>query len=1000
MSATAQTVHEVRALSGLRSILRTLKKFSPFGRMSARFHIVFGLSSLVGSSALVAVFLGIVPNASTDEFKSRVILTESVTTLGSALLQKGDLAGLRYSLEFIVKQNADIHAIKLVRKSGGEYLFTSADTVVSDKAFNNIITDDLSVPIVRNNHTWGELTLQFVSDENLPFYRQYLKSTWGVIGFMVLMCFPMFYFFLGKVLKELNPSTAVPSRVRSALDTIAGSLLVLDVKGNIVLANAAFTDLTGSTIEHLLGKPASSLQWDDKNTFVWEDALNRNISTRHEKVSFYDFQGNQRTFIVNCSPVISANNTVGGVLVSMDDITRLEEQEVILRESMELAEEANNAKSSFLSNMSHEIRTPMTAILGFTEVMRRSKSQSELERQEYLATIANSGEHLLGLINDVLDLSKVESGAMDIEQLPCNCAVIANDVIEVLKSKADEKSIRLELNLKSSLPDQIIADPSRLKQIIINLVGNAIKFTEKGSVIIGLSAGKNAETDSNVVYFDVIDSGIGMSEEQQAKVFDAFSQADTSIARRFGGTGLGLSISRQLTEAMNGQLSVSSIEGEGSTFRVCLPFNTDTFQLLEPCDIPALFKKKKAEEKIVWDINPARVLVVDDGVENRQLLSILLGDCGLDVVLAENGQQGVDTLFSQESDSEFDLVLMDIQMPVMDGYQAVRCMHERGVSIPVVALTANAMKGFEQTVLEAGFSHYMVKPIDLDLLYELLLSLLGGSKREISVDSSTAVDSSGNSIQGSTVVEAVEVADSTEPLISQLAVTDERFITIVEDFRDRVGERLIELQSSIDIESWDKIHDFGHWLKGSAGSVGLDPLSDAGLALQNAVADRDIESCRTELSVIESLRKRIVADPSQVKNTIECISADIRIGEGGVAPEDSSPVFSKLPVDMPEFYDVVSLFMDRLREQMNCLREAVDTQDGKQIREITHWLRGSGGNVGYENFSILCNRLESTEIHESELMQQGLKKIEAYNERVFAGWALTPEPGTDNSQVQ
>lgn len=385
------------------------------------------------------------------------------------------------------------------------------------------------------------------------------------------------------------------------------------------------------------------------------------------------------------------------------------------------------------------------------------------------------------------------------------------------------------------------------------------------------------------------------------------------------------------------------------------------------------------------------------------MLSILLGDCGLDVVLAENGQQGVDTLFSQEPDSEFDLVLMDIQMPVMDGYEAARCMRERGVSIPVVALTANAMKGFEQTVLEAGFSHYMVKPIDLDLLYELLLSLLGGSKREVSVDSSAEVDSSDSNIQNRTVVESVEVADSsdsTEPLISQLAVSDDRFITIVEEFRGRVGERLIELQSAIDMESWDEIHDFGHWLKGSAGSVRLDPLSDAGLTLQNAVSDRDIAGCRSALSVIENLQKRIVSDPAQVKNTVERIPADTGSEKGGAALEDTSPVFSKLPVGMPEFYEVVSLFMDRLREQMDCLREAVDTQDAKQIREIAHWLRGSGGNVGYENFSMLCNRLESTEIHESELMQQGMKEIEAYNERVFAGWALTPEPGTDGSQVQ
>lgn len=1006
MSAAAQTMREMNVTARLSAIVETLKKLSPFGRLSARLHIVIGLTSLVGSCTLVAVFLGVIPDSRANEHKSRVILAESVTTLGSALLRNGDLAGLRFSLEFIAESNRDIYAIQLLSRSGGKYRFLSTESEASENSGKKVITNDYSVPIILNNQHWGELTLQYVSAENLPLHKQYLKTTWAVIACLVLMCLPLFYLFLGKVLKELNPSSAVPSRVRSALDTIAESLLVLDIKGNIVLANAAFIELTGTAIEDLLGKPANALQWKDKSNFVWEDALKKNMSTRHEKVGFQNALGQQCTFIINCSPVITANNTVGGVLVSMDDITRLEEQEIVLRESMQLAEEANNAKSSFLSNISHEIRTPMTAILGFTEVMQRKKKQSEAERQEYLSTIAKSGEHLLNLINDILDLSKVESGAMDVEQLPCNCAGIAKDVINVLKSKADEKSISLNLQINTSLPDRIIADPSRLRQIMINLVGNAIKFTEQGSVTLAISTGIDSEAYFPVIHCDVVDSGIGMSEEQQAKIFDAFSQADTTIARRFGGTGLGLSISKQLTEAMNGELSVSSTQGVGSKFRVTLPFNTTDYQLLEPNDITALFDKSCAEDKIVWDIDPARILVVDDGAENRQLLNIVLGDSGLDVVLAENGQQGVDALFGQDPGCEFNLVLMDIQMPVMDGYQAARCMRAQGASIPIVALTANAMKGFEQTVMDAGFSHYMVKPINLDLLNELLASLLGGSKRVLSNESSEHTDINDPIIGKATSSDTINAEDGTEtlePLVSQLAIADERFISIVEDFRVSVGERLVEIESAIDMQAWKQIDDHAHWLKGSAGNVGLTPLFNASFALQTAVANKDIDSCGNLLKEIKNLHERIVADPASLNNSVEHDSldrtTDMSVADDGMS-EDMGPVFTSLPVNVAEFYDVVSLFMERLCEQMKTLREAVDKQDGKGVREVAHWLRGSGGNVGYEDYGAICNYLENTDVKELETMRLGLQKVEAYNKRVFAGWALTPAPGTNDGQTR
>lgn len=963
-----------------------LSRLWPFPRMSARLHIVVGLTSLVGSSTLLALFLGLIPDRQLQERQFRITLAESITILGSALLKNGDLADLRYSLEFIIEQNPSIHAIRLERRSGGEYQFLSEAASSDSSSSAPVLTQDVRVPIVQRNRAWGELVVEFRSAENGQRYQQLLSSRWAIIGFMSLVCFPLFYFFLGKVLKELNPSTAVPSRVRSALDTIAEALLVLDIRGNIVLANSAFIELTGQSMEQLLGQPARQLPWEKSESYIWEEALNGSTSTRHEKVRFTDLNGVQRSFIVNCSPVITAQDEVGGVLVSMDDITQLEKQEVQLRESMQLAEEANSAKSSFLSNMSHEIRTPMTAILGFTEVMRRNSKQTEGERQEYLNTIAKSGQHLLELINDVLDLSKVESGAMEVEELPCQCAEIANDVIRVMQAKADEKHIGLHLEIVTQLPNTINADPSRLRQVITNLVGNAIKFTDDGDVIVRLSAEESgAQHEANVI-IDVIDSGIGMSDEQQLKIFDAFAQADTSIARRFGGTGLGLSISRQLTEAMQGQLSVSSEPNVGSTFRISLPFNNDNYELVTPEALFEVLAEGEQKLNVVWDINPSRILVVDDGPENRQLLSIVLGDMGLSVDLANNGQEGVDALFNATDELAYDAVLMDIQMPVMDGYTAASTMRERGATLPVVALTANAMKGFEEKVLASGFSHYMAKPIDIDKLGALLARLLGGVERQ-ELQVAPTVEPLVHTLQNKDV--------QAHALISDLARSDSRFIPIVEDFRTRLAQRSIELLTMIEAKEWRSIHDFGHWLKGSASSVGLNPLAEPGEDLETAADAQDTEACIQILSVIDHLQQLIVADPSKslVDASIDVVTSGGHSEASNVSVmSENEPVFSDLPVELPEFYEVVCLFIEKLEQQMRSLRAAVANNETQVILDIAHWLRGSGGNVGYLEYLTLCDRIEISAQQNLSTLNEDVAILEKYNQRVLTGWQGTLRP--------
>jgi CheY-like chemotaxis protein len=305
---------------------------------------------------------------------------------------------------------------------------------------------------------------------------------------------------------------------------------------------------------------------------------------------------------------------------------------------------------------------------------------------------------LLNVINDILDLSKVEAGRIEIETIHTPVHGVVHEVVQIMKVKADEKGIRLEYKPTGPLPEYIESDAGKLKQIITNLVGNAIKFTDKGVVTIDTRLEKRGE--NSLVFIDVIDTGIGMTAEQATSVFTPFKQADSSITRRFGGTGLGLTISKQFSQALGGDITVESEPGVGSTFRVSVSAGpVEGVRLLSVDEILSTQWRVEDTQTKRWKFPPSSVLVVDDGEENRELLNVVLSDTGIEVVAAENGQQALDNLSSRE----FDVVLMDVQMPVMDGYTAAGRIREMNKTMPVVAMTADAMAGAEQKCLDAGY---------------------------------------------------------------------------------------------------------------------------------------------------------------------------------------------------------------------------------------------------------------------------------------------------------
>ena len=964
----------------LKKLYRKLPSFS------ARFHIAFGLSSLVTTVVLVALFTKFVPDKVTEQQKGRMALAEGVAATSSSLLRQGNQAAVRAALQFIVGRNTDLFYIQLERFADNYQTVFSETATLDENNLPAFPASRVTVPLLLGERRWGELHFQFKDVSNAGFLDRWRASPFGLMAFMSLICFPLFYFYLGKMLKELNPSQAVPGRVRSALDTIAESLLVIDAKGDLVLANAAFAELNGVEADSMLGLPVASFDWifeeTDELQTPWEAALSTGEPIRHEMIGYVDATDSRRKFIVNCSPVMGASGKTGGVLISMDDVTLLEEKEILLRNSMEEAEAANAAKSAFLSNMSHEIRTPMTAILGFTEVLKRGFTDSEQDRQRHLNTIADSGQHLLELINDVLDLSKVESGAMEVEEIPTDAPGIVNEVIKTLRVKAEEKGIYLKMDISSDLPQIIQSDPSRLRQVVTNLVGNAIKFTETGGVTVEMS--HIVDGDDSLMHIDVHDTGIGMTEAQQATIFEAFTQADASITRRFGGTGLGLSISRRLAIAMGGNVLVKSAEGEGSCFMISVPAGkASAASMLTPTQIMDNLDTIEISEHAEWSFPDCRVLVVDDAPENRELLSLVLADLGIKHSLGENGQEALDAL-ARES---FDVVLMDVQMPVMDGYQAAGHIREMGLTLPVVALTANAMKGFEQAVLAAGFSHYMPKPIDLDKLTGLLAELLGGE--QVGVKAPKELNN------GSAASAVKPVVTSKEKIFSPLAASNPKFQQIVEQFVVRLDDRVNEMNASLAEGDLHTLGQMGHWLKGSGGTVGFTQFVEPAQELEAACIADDQRKAAQQMAVIENIQSRLCVDAqqdsnSQAQDEHSVTSANIPLT--AITKQVDKPVLSTLPMDNPRFRAVVERFIPRLDDQLQVLKEAAEQGDFEQVTTLAHWLKGSGGNVGFGEYTELARELEdNANARNQAAVDESLQDVFRYTERVRAGWDSLPE---------
>jgi len=404
------------------------------------------------------------------------------------------------------------------------------------------------------------------------------------------------------------------------------------------------------------------------------------------------------------------------------DIADRKQAEAELAGSRDVAEAATRAKSEFLANMSHEIRTPMTAILGYADLLLQEEVSGE-QRQEFLQAVRSNGEHLLGIINDILDISKIEAGKMCVEQALCSPRRVANEVVSWMRPRAAAKGLSLDVEYRGLIPAMIRTDVTRLRQILVNLLGNAVKFTEVGRVRLLVKMFDSSRAPHPRIGLEVIDTGLGMTPEQLAEIFQPFSQADASTTRHFGGTGLGLTISRRFAQMMGGDITAESELGKGSRFVATIRTGPlDGVRMLEERREAVTGGEQERTERFPGEARLAgRLLLAEDGPDNQRFIMFVLEKAGAQVTLAENGQVAVEEVLQAQGDGRpFDGILMDMQMPLVDGYEAVRQLRQSGCDTPIIALTAHAMQGDRERCLQAGCDTYAAKPIEPGALVRLV----------------------------------------------------------------------------------------------------------------------------------------------------------------------------------------------------------------------------------------------------------------------------------------
>ncbi|MEM7350271.1 MAG: ATP-binding protein [Acidobacteriota bacterium] len=678
--------------------------------------------------------------------------------------------------------------------------------------------------------------------------------------------------------------TAERDRYRSLVQTAPDMIFSLAVEdGSITSLNPAFERLTGWSCDAWINKPFTALSHPEDVpraiAHIHQAILGESIPPFELRILTRSGKNRSAEFIV--TPHRDEHRVVRFILGIARDITDRKRAEQDLRAAKEAAEMASQAKSEFLANMSHEIRTPMNGFIGMTGLLLETNLQEQ--QRDFVETIRSSGETLLTLINDILDFSKIESGKLDLENHPFDLRACVTGSLDLVAAKATEKGLDLRAEFGDDCPDAVVGDVTRVRQILVNLLNNSVKFTAKGEVVVAIDA-TPMPSGLHQLRVAVRDTGVGIPPDRIDQIFESFSQADTSTTRKFGGTGLGLSITKHLVELMDGRIWVESEVDRGSIFQF-------TIQTRLPLGDEKLRIDDRTQRNVNLDRNlaqrlPLRILVADDNVINQKVAHLLLENMGYRADLAANGLEVLAALERQR----YDIVLMDVQMPELDGLETTRRIHTEmapHLRPKIIAVTAGAMRGDREKCLAAGMDDYVSKPVQADELQDALKRCMGLQ----STDSSPGANRPD---------EARRPTDQ--------AVAD------------------------------------------SPKTQSMAPAADAMAPAADTVA-RGANGQSTESPTAPTAA--LPEKPSDPPSTQAATASD------GDKPSVNLAVISNLHRVKPAVVnELIDNFLSSAVERVGAIRQAIDLEDGAEIRKAAHSLKGSSGTLGAMRMASLCAELE------------------------------------------
>jgi len=604
-------------------------------------------------------------------------------------------------------------------------------------------------------------------------------------------------------------------RFRNLCEHTPIGIIQTNDEGSWIYTNPAWRQLTGLGITESLGQGwLFAVHDEDRESVIVE--WQRAVVERQPFWREFRLERHSKTIWIDChiAPMFSDDGQLLGYIGAAQDVT-------IRRAAQEAIKSASTAKSLFLANMSHELRTPLTSVIGYAEILA-DEGITPKDRKEVAGSIIKNSKHLLGVISNILDVTKIEAGKLELSREPSSLFEVMEDVASVSRSSASKKGLSFDIEYTPPVPAIITTDGTRLRQILINLTTNAIKFTPSGKVRVAVSC----NPASKLMVFKISDTGIGLTEEQAHHLFQAFSQADASTTRNFGGTGLGLFICKQLATQLGGDITVASVYGSGTTFTATIG--------ISPADLSSMTDRiieVRSHEGITLSSSTeitGRVLVAEDGEDNQQFLSFLLKRAKVDFVLAENGEKALNMARAQS----FDLILMDMQMPIMDGYAATRTLREEGCNIPIIALTANTMKADVERCFEVGCTDFVPKPFEVARFLEKVRGYLSSSPKR---------------------ARRMPVQEEEDPILG---------------FINRLPTRVTDLQRSEGEKDWAWLQVLAHRLKGAAGLMGFDDLESCASTLEEKLKTGDYRSVSSHIDAIKRVAEDIVSKKGEIRTEL------------------------------------------------------------------------------------------------------------------------------------